>query len=206
MSDLNIKGNYQQTNANQSNGTAKVEKEEEINLFPSLETGEILDILFTGVVDSVFGDGPFTKDEAAIYVQGEKEIAELVKDAPNKQNLIETIFDPDKTEREVREQYASEHPEYAEVMEEGRRVQSEFDTKREESRQKWMEENPAPEMFEQGGLLGVKVTDEYKDWSNKQDNYMKEFEKNYIANNQDYANLRAEQDKGKSLIDVIFGL
>ncbi|MBQ8887635.1 MAG: hypothetical protein IJY61_08050 [Candidatus Gastranaerophilales bacterium] len=207
MSDMNITGNYQQISANQTNGAAKVEKEEEASLFPSLETDEILDILFTGVVDGVFGDGPFTKDEATIYVQGEKEIAELVKETPNKQNLIETIFDPDKAEREIREQYAAEHPEYAEVMEEGAKVQENYDKAYDETLKKWQEENPAPEkILEEGGFLGVKMTDDYKEWTNAQIKYMQNFEKEYAKNNSDYANLKAAQDKDKSFLQAMLGL
>ena len=132
--------------------------------------------------------------------------AELIKNSPNNPNLIDAIFDPDKVEREIRKKYADEHPEYAEVMKEGQKVQKEFDTKREETRQNWIKENPAPEMFEEGGLIGVKVTDEYREWTIKQDNHLKEFEKNYIEDNPDYATLKAELDKDKSLLDIILGI
>ena len=149
MSNMNINGPSSQPNINSVPANTKVEQNEEESLFPSIdETNEILDVLFSGVIEAAFGDGSFTKAEAEIFVQGEKEIAKLVKDAPNKQSLVETIFDPDKAEREAREQYAAEHPEYADVMQEGLKIQKEFDTKREETRQNWLQENPAAEMFE----------------------------------------------------------
>ena len=206
MSNININGNTQPTNINPVQEDIKTERNEEENLFPSVEeTSEILDVLFSGVVDAAFGNGTFTKTEAEIFVQGEKEIAKLVKEAPNKQSLVESIFDPDKAEREAREQYAADHPEYADVMQEGLKVQNEFDSKKEEERQNWIKENPAPEMFEKGGWLGVKITDEYKEWNQKQDNHLYEFEKNYTENNQNYANLKFEQNKSNSFLRFFFG-
>ena len=80
-----------------------------------------------------------------------------------------------------------------------------YDKKREETRLKWIEDNPSPEILKEGGFLGVTFTDEYKDWLKNQDNYMDNFEKEYAENNPDYATLKAEQDKNKSLISILFG-
>lgn len=208
MVDFNIKSvSPHVTQANSSQAKEVEETDSNINVFGFEVDEDTLTTILTGVADELLGDGAFTRDEAAIYVAGELEIEELVKNAPNNQNLIETIFDPDKTEREIREKYASEHPEYAAVMKEGQKVQKEYDKTREETRLKWIENNPAPEkMMKEGGFFGVTMTDEYKDWLKEQDNYMNNFEKEYIQTNSDYANLRAEQNKNKSLIELILGL
>lgn len=207
MVDFNIRNVPTQVSQLNSNQTKETEENNnDINVFGFNVDEETLTTILTGVADEIFGDGSFTKDEAAIYVAGEKEIAELVKNEPNKQNLIETIFDPDKAEREIREKYAAEHPEYAAVMKEGQKVQSDFDKSREETRLKWIEDNPAPEMIKEGGFFGVTMTDEYKEWLNEQNKYMNNFEKEYCQNNPDYATLKAEQDKDKSILDIFFGL
>lgn len=207
MVDFNIKSvSPHVTQANSSQAKEVEETDNNINVFGFEVDEDTLTTILTGVADELLGDGAFTKDEAAIYVAGEKEIAELVKNAPNKQNLLETIFDPDKAEREIREKYASEHPEYAAVMKEGQKVQSNFDKSREETRLKWIEDNPAPEMMKEGGFFGITMTDEYKEWLNEQDKYMNNFEKEYCQNNPDYATLKAEQDKDKSILDIFFGL
>ncbi len=209
MSDINIRNLSAQVKSVDNTGGPQETNEEgnNISVFGYEIDEDTLSTVLTGTVDAIFGDGAFTKDEAAIYVAGELEIEELVKNAPNNQNLIETIFDPDKTEREIREKYASEHPEYAAVMKEGQKVQKEYDKTREETRLKWIENNPAPEkMMKEGGFFGVTMTDEYKDWLKEQDNYMNNFEKEYIQTNSDYGNLRAEQNKNKSLFELILGL
>ena len=208
MADMNIKNLSTNANAVGYSSSSKEidETENNISVFGQQIDEETLGVVLAGAVDALLGDGSFTKDEASIYVAGEKEIAELVKNEPNKQNLIETFFDPDKTEREIREKYSSEHPEYASVMKEGQKVQSDFDNAKEETRLKWIEDNPAPEMLKEGGFFGVTMTDEYKDWLKNQDNYMNNFEKEYVQNNPDYANLKAEQDKNKSLLEIILGL
>lgn len=191
---------------NSSRTKESAETEQNNNIFGFELNEETLNTILTGTVDVILGDGAFTKDEAAIFVAGEKEIEELIRNAPNEQNLVETILDPDKTEREVREKYANEHPEYAAVMKEGHNVQKKHDETREEARTKWIENNPPPEMMKKGGLFGMTVTDEYKDWYKKQAEFMNDFEKEYIQNNSDYAHLKEEQDKDRNIIQILFGL
>lgn len=158
---------------------------------------KLLGLIFEEVIDEILTQDSFTREEAAVYVKGEREISDIVKNSPKKQSIVEAFFDPNKVEREVREKYKSEHQDYAAVMDEGQKVESDYDKTYQSTKNKWLEENPAPEMFEKGGLFGVKITDDYKKWIKVQTKYMNDFEKEYCKNNKDYANLKAEQNKKK---------
>ena len=121
MTDLNIqKTSTHISNVDTSSPTKKPEEpSNNISIFGYEIDEDTLATVLNGAVDAIIGTSSFTKDEAAIFVNGEQEIKELLKNAPNNQNVVESIFDPNKTEREIREKYATEHPEYAQVMEEG---------------------------------------------------------------------------------------
>ena len=129
---------------------------------------KLLGLIFEEVIDEILTQDSFTREEAAVYVKGEREISDIVKNSPKKQSIVEAFFDPNKVEREVREKYKSEHQDYAAVMYEGQKVESDYDKTYQSTINKWLEENPAPEMFEKGGLFGVKITDDYKKWKSNQ--------------------------------------
>ena len=205
MFDYNIRNIPTQKNIVDNTSLTEKESDGNINIFGQEVDEETLNTILTGTVDILLSDDTFTKDEAAIYVAGELEISELIKNSKGKQSFIDSILDPNKIEREIREKYTKEHPEYASVMKEGEKVQADFDKAKEETKQKWIEDNPSPEMLKEGGFLGITFTDEYKDWLKNQDNYMKNFEQEYIQNNPDYANLKEAQDKNKSLINILLG-
>ena len=208
MSEYKIRNNPPLPNIVENSDRTKetTETKQNINIFGFEIKEETLNTILTGAVDIILADSTFTKDDAAIFVAGEKEIEELIKNAQNNQNLFETIFDPNKTEREIREKYANEHPEYAAVMQKGNNVQKKHDEAREETRLKWIEDNPEPsDIMQKGGLFGMTFTDEYKDWLKNKDNYLNNFEQEYIQNNPDYANLKEAQDKDKNISQVLFG-
>ena len=207
MADMNIQIFSTNINNVDGSGTSPKVKESEnnVSVFGYEIDEDTLSTILTGTIDAILSDETFTKEEAEIYVTGELEISELIKNSQEKQSFIDSILDPNKTEREIREKYAKEHPEYASVMKEGEKVQADFDKAKEETKQKWIKDNPSPEMLKEGGFLGITFTDEYKDWLKNQDNYMKNFEQEYIQNNPDYANLKEAQDKNKSLINILLG-
>ena len=94
MVDFNIRNVSPQVSQVNSSQSKEVEEtDNNINVFGFEVDEDTLTTILTGVADELFGDGSFTKDEAAIYVAGEKEIDELIISEPNKQNLLETIFD-----------------------------------------------------------------------------------------------------------------
>ena len=208
MADMNMQIFSTNINNIDGSGTSPKVKESEnnISVFGYEIDEDTLSTILTGTIDAILSDETFTKDEAAIYVAGELEISELIKNSKGKQSFIDSILDPNKIEREIRENYAKEHPEYASVMKEGEKVQSDFDKAKEEIKQKWIEDNPEPsDIMKKGGLFGITMTDEYRDWLKNKDNYLNNFEQEYIQNNPNYANLKEAQDKNKSLINILFG-
>lgn len=197
--NINKQGNIKKTN----------ETDNETSIFSNNTTGdEILTQIILGIIDESFFDGTFTADEADIYVKGEKEIAEMVKEEKNKQlnnlNIIAYIFDEEKTEKECREKYAEKHPEYKEVMEEGQRVEKEYEKSLNKAKDIWLKDNPEPEMLEKGGFWGYKETDAHKEWKKKEKEFTNKFEEEYKKNNPDYKTLKNAQVKSMSLWEIIF--
>lgn len=178
-------------------------QEKDINesIFTTTNSGttenDFVSQLVTGLIDELFFDGAFTKDEAKTYVEGEKEIAKMIEEEKNKQldggHYLTYLFDSAKTEKDCRNKYAKEHPEYNEVMKEGQKVESQYETAYNEAKTNWLKENPEPDGFEKGGLFGIKERDEHKEWRAKEQEFSKGFEEEYINNNPDYGNLKDAQ-------------
>lgn len=196
MTDMNIKNQSMYdsiNNASTNNKAESVEKTEDTSIFQKEEKGtNLVELAF----DAIFGDGNFTLDEAQIYVDGEAEVNELIKEAQKDMGLLEIILDFGAKEKEIREDYEKKHPEYAKVKDEGDKVQKEYDEAYEETRNKWLEENPKPE-----NIFSL----EYLSWSLKQTNAMNEFKNKYAKENPDFANLLAAQNKNKSILELILG-
>ena len=155
----------------------------------------------------LFGDGIFTNTEAEAYVNGENEIAELLREAKGNRGFVETLLDPNKYERDIRTEYEKEHPEYARVAKEGKKLQEEYNDARSATERIWIESNPEPEQkYQKGnGLFGFSQTEEYKKWYNEKEQALKEFDKEYRYNNPDYDNLACAQLKNKSIIEIALG-
>lgn len=156
---------------------------------------------FSGVL---FGNEIFTNEEAEAYVVGENEIAELLREGKANRGFVETFLDPNKYEREIRKEYEKEHPEYAKAAKEGKKLQEEYDNARSITEQTWLENNPEPtEKYQKGnGIFGFSQTEEYKNWHNKKEDALNQFDKEYRYNNPDYDNLARAQLKNKSLIEI----
>lgn len=168
---------------------------------------DIVSQIVKGVLDELLFDGTFTKDEAKTYVEGEKEIAKMVEEEKQKQldggHYLTYLFDSAKTEKDCRDKYAKENPEYKEVMKEGQKVESQYETAYDDAKTKWLEENPEPKGFEEGGLFGIKETDEHKEWRAKEKEFSKGFEEEYIKNNPDYGNLKDAQKSDMSFWEAL---
>ncbi len=192
-------------NTNNAYENSKVKEEESIFSSQSTDndfTEELITTILDCVLDEIFSDGAFTKDEASTFVAGEKELAQIIKDAKSKQGFFESLFDFGSTEKKCREDYAKSHPEYAKVMKEGQKVQSEYENAMKTAKEEWTKSNPQPEtLYEEGGLLGMKRTEEYSAWQKELTEFLNEFEKEYIYNNSDYKTLRTEQNKDKDVFD-----
>ncbi len=198
MTDMNIKNQAiydSMNNVSGGNKAESIEEQEDSSIFQkNKESINIVEL----ALDAIFGDGNFTADEAQIYVDGEKEVNELIKETQKDMSILEIIFDAGATEKQIRKDYEEKHPEYAKVKDEGDKVQKEYNKAYEEAKNKWIEENPKPE--------NCKIFSfENFNWSTKQSNAMKKFKNEYAKNNSDYANLLAAQNKDKSLLELIFG-
>lgn len=194
MTDINIKQIFNNANdVSNSNKTESTKENEEYSIFQEEEKNTNIVEL---ALDTILGNGSFTLDEAQIYVDGETEVDELIKEAQKDMGLLEIIFDFGATEKEIREDYEEKHPEYAKVKDEGDKVQKEYDEAYEEARNNWLEENPKPEKI---------FSLEYLSWSLKQTNAMNEFKNKYAKENPDFANLLAAQNKNKSILELILG-
>lgn len=198
MTDMNIKNQAiydSMNNVSGGNKAESIEEQEDSSIFQkNKESINIVEL----ALDTIFGDGNFTADEAQIYVDGEKEVNELIKETQKDMSILEIIFDAGATEKQIRKDYEEKHPEYAKVKDEGDKVQKEYNKAYEEAKNKWIEENPKPE--------NCKIFSfENFNWSTKQSNAMKKFKNEYAKNNSDYANLLAAQNKDKSLLELILG-
>lgn len=167
-------------------------------------TDELISRLIDGVLDEIFSDGSFTTNEAKTYVEGEKELAEIIKKEKSKQGFFESLFDMGSLEKKCRDDYAKSHPEYSKVMKEGQKVQKQYEDAMKLAKKEWIKENPQPEnIYEEGGLLGFKRTEEYATWQKELTNFLNDFEKEYIKNNNDYRTLRTEQNKDKDAFEEL---
>lgn len=182
-------------------------EEENISIWGTMEEEDenSLAILLTGVLDEVIGDGAFTSEEAKVFVTGEFEIKELIKEAQKNRGFLELLTNPQKCEQDVREKYAKEHPEYAKVMEEGKKVEKLHENALKEAEETWQKNNPEPEskIVKGDDIFGLTYTEEYANWLKKKKQATKDFESHYIKNNPDYANLIKEQNKNKGLLEIL---
>lgn len=195
MTNLNIKNQtiYDGAGTVKSNNkTNATEETEDTSLF---NTEESKSNILEKALDSILGDGDFTKEEAETYVNGEAEIAELIKKEKEDKGILEVILESNSIEKQIRKEYEEKHPEYAKVKDEGDRVQKEYKEALTEANKKWIEENPSPK---DSGIFSL----EYLNWKLKQSNAMKDFQKNYANENPDYANLKLAQDMNKSLLEL----
>lgn len=198
----------QSTNTNQT--TKAQETENDISIFNNDSVDEtdfgsdLLNAIVMGILNDVFSDTSFTKDEAKTYVEGEKELAEIIKNEKDSRGFFDLLFNSSNIEKECREKYESEHPEYAKVAEEGQKVQKQYDDALANAKEAWLNENPQPEnITENGGLFGIKRTDEYKQWSSDLESFIKDFESEYKKKDPDYKILSDEQNKDKSYADEL---
>lgn len=209
MSNLNVnsKFNLYKTTSQSETVENKIEEDTAISFIDSEDNEELLQAAIETFSGFLFGDGIFTNAEAEAYVTGENEIAELLKEAKGDRSFVETILDPNKYEREIRAEYEKEHPEYARVAKDGKKLQEEYDYARAATEKIWLETNPEPEnKYQKGnGLFGFSQTEEYKQWHKEKEQALADFDKDYRYNNPDYDNLACAQAKNKSLIEIALG-
>ena len=154
----------------------------------------------------------FDIEEAHVYAEGEAEIAKMVEEEKKKHMLLHggiggavgtivgtATFDEEAIEKECRAKYAKEHPEYKAVMNEGLAVEKEYDDAKNAALSEWEEANPKPERNSLGIILGGVVSEakyqlELKKWEEKRTEHEKSFQESYAKDNQNYANLKEQQE------------
>lgn len=197
MSDLNIKNNLTYNTTENINGTNKTNSTPEVEKLCIFSKEEDVNEIVESVIDGLLGDGIFTKEEAQIYVNGEEEIKELIEKEQKNKSFLKKIIDASDVEKRIREKYEEEHPEYANVKEEGDKVKKEYTEAFNEANKKWIEENPLPENTKIFSL-------DFLSWKLKQSTAMTNFTNQYAKDNPDYANLKAAEDNKKSLFELFF--
>lgn len=188
--------------------TEKVEDNDDVAIdFGAEETyTELLENAIETFSGILFGDDVFTSADAEIFVNGEKEIAEILAETKDSRSFWEILFDPNKHEREIRTEYEKDHPDYARVAKQGKQIQEEFKEARSETEKKWIEDHPEPETkYERGkGLFGFSRTEEYKTWLDEKKQALSDFEEEYRDKNPDYDNLADAIAKNKSILEYFF--
>lgn len=202
----------------------EVVKDEETCIFPTERPTDIdkipkLEIppeVFEKIKDKILGeeedvktehkDADFTEEEADAYAKGEAEIEKMVQKELLRRGILMSIgtgaLDINEIEKECREKYAEEHPEYKAVMEEGLAVEEAHDEAIEKEKKEWLNDNPPPPMFNNTNPLGTggfKISEEYKEWQAEMEKHMEYVEKKYSENNPDYANLKDAKAEHKNV-------
>jgi len=166
----------------------------------SIFLSNCLNTIIIDVVNSAFAEPPFTKEEAEIYVQGEKELAGIIAEEKSKQSFLKQMFGFDDIETNCRKQYAQKHEEYAAVMKRGMTIQKQHDEALSKVKEDWLKSNPEPEhLFQEGGILGIERTEEYKNWENNLKELIETFEYEYMKTDTNYRKLYEAKNNDKSL-------
>ena len=205
MEDINVKKSFNSLSRNiDRNSIKETNDADAINFNLDDSNEELLQSAIETFSGLLFGDEIFTNKEAEIYVLGENAIEELLREAKDNRSIVEVLLNPNKYERDIRAEYEREHPEYAKVAKEGKKLQEEYNDARAATERIWLETNPEPqEKYQKGnGLFGFSQTEEYKKWHNEREQILNDFEKEYRYNNPDYDNLACAQAKNKSIIEI----
>ena len=221
-----INGIYSQGSVNNLNGEIKKVAEEEESTIDFTESNtnepngveeetcdDCVEISTCPESDEDVDKKNFDVEEAHVYAEGEAAIEREVQLRMALNATKAAVWFGGKLEDmeakirdEVRAEYAKNHPEYAAVMEEGQAVEKAHAEAKADAMAEWEENNPKPEkpnaLFV--GIIGLGAyTIKLQKWEKERAAQEKAFDESYAKENPNYANLKDQQEKYPTPLDIL---